>query len=399
MTDVLDRLRAQQGCLDPVDLAHGLGFSDVGATDMATGVIARRLDLAEYAGMQAAFDDLAGRADVANPFMSPALVAASAAGVDPRKIVVLVAFDSADPHRLLGTWSLLRQRDVWSAGCEVLQVPIRPRYECQASPVLDKQHARRAFAAMLVHAKASHGLPRVIRATSWPTGLAQLLPAGWCALPTESWQRAMMKPSTACDAETYLKLAMGKALNKRNSRSKQLGELGHLATVCKRGGEAVAAFEHYISLEARGWKGKSGTSLAEVPADAAYMRAAVARLAEADRVAIDMITLNDQPIAVGVVIEASGNNLFWKAAFDETHARFAPGSLLHLAVTRRLFAEGRPLLDSCTMEFTSLAFMPWSERAAMARVTITCGSTGMMVRAGARLRQALRIIKHRPTTR
>jgi CelD/BcsL family acetyltransferase involved in cellulose biosynthesis len=204
-----------------------------------------------------------------------------------------------------------------------------------------------------------------------------------------------MKPEPAVTSEGYLKLAMGKALNKRNNRQSQLAELGELVMLSKRRDDAVAAFEHYVQLEAKGWKGQSGTSLSEVPADAAYMREAVRLMAEADRVSVDMITLDGRPIAVGIVIEAGCQNLFWKAAYDEDYSRFAPGSLLHLAVTRRLFSEGRAELDSGMMEFTSPAQMPWSERAEMARVNITRGAgTGpTLVQAGARLRHGLRLMK------
>ncbi|MGL4440100.1 MAG: GNAT family N-acetyltransferase [Bosea sp. (in: a-proteobacteria)] len=390
---MLDHNRKWTTALDHTALAHKLGFIDVVAVG-STDVIARQLDLAQYAHMQAAFDDLAGRAETANPFMSPALVMAAAAGLAARKIVVLAAFDGSDPDRLLGAWCLRRQRDVWSAGCEVLQAPILPRYECLSSPVLDKTHAKAAFSAMLAHVKAADDLPGIVRATSWPRVLEHLLPHSWHAAPAETWQRAVMHTTTAVqDSETYLKRSMGKALNKRNSRQRQLSEQGLLAITNKRGIDAVSAFEHYVRLEAKGWKGQAGTSLAEVPADAAYMRAAIARLAGADRVSVDMISLDGSPIAVGVVVEAAGNNLFWKAAFDEDHARFAPGSLLHLAVTRRLFAEGRPALDSGMMEFTNPAYMPWSERADMARATISCSAAGLLVRAGAALRHALRRLR------
>lgn len=397
MSDILDRFPNLSALHRAKALAHGLGFSDVAEAAPTQSMIARQIALADYVRMQAAFDDLAGRAEAPNPFMSPALVAAAAASTGEGRIVVLAAFDIADPQRLIGAWCLRRERDLWSLGREVLQVPILPRYECLAAPVLDKAHAAAALAAILAHLKASPDLPDIIRATSWPTALDALMPAGWRASPAETWQRAILHADPVEGAETYLRHAMGKSLNKRNSRQKQLGELGEVAIRSIRGTEASEAFEHYIRLEAKGWKGQCGTSLSEAPADAAYMRAAIGKLAEADKIAVDMITLDGTPIAVGVVVEAAGSNLFWKAAFDEEHSRFAPGSLLHLAVTRRLFAEGRARLDSGMMEFTSPAYLPWSERAGMARVIIASGTglAGRMVRAGTNVRHAVRRLKRR----
>jgi CelD/BcsL family acetyltransferase involved in cellulose biosynthesis len=400
MVDLLAPFPNRTVLRDVSALVDGLGFGDAAGMTQAKGLVARRIDLADYVSMQAAFDDLAGRADDPNPFMSPALVAAAASGVASDQIVILAAFDDADPGRWLGVWCLRRARDLWSAGCEVLQAPILPRYECLAAPVLDAACAAAALASMLDLVRSSGTLPSLIRAATWPRALDRLMPAGWRASPAETWERAILKPVAVQAADAYLRQSMGKALNKRNNRQKQLAETGVLAMSSLRGAEAPAAFEHYIRLEAKGWKGQSGTSLAQTPSDAAYMRAAIARLADANRVSIDMVTLDGKPVAVGVVIEAAGHNLFWKAAFDEDHARFAPGSLLHLAVTRRLFAEARATLDSGMTEFTTPAHLPWSEREAMARVTIAHGAGfgAMAVRLGSALRHAMRRLKHLSAT-
>jgi hypothetical protein len=47
------------------------------------------------------------------------------------------------------------------------------------------------------------------------------------------------------------------------------------------------------------------------------------------------------------------------------------------------------------MEFTSPANLPWSERAEMARVTISFGGGGFAARAGAAARHGLRRIRNR----
>lgn len=395
MADTFDHIRNRPRSTPAKSMELVLGRGDVADVAAGRNAPVRRICAASYGSMQAAFDELASRSDAANPFMSPALVAAAATAVPASSIIILAAYDPDEPDRLTGLWCLRQQRDLWSAGLAVLQTPLFPRYECLSAPVLDRVRSKPALMAMLAHVKASADLPNIIRATSWPTRLNHLLPADISTSPAEIWQRAVMRASPAHGAEAYLKASLGKALNKRNNRQKQLAQLGELAVITTRGDDAVAALEHYIRLEAKGWKGQSGTSLSEVPPEAAYMRAAISQMANANRLAVDMLTLDGKPVAVGIVVEAGHDNLYWKAAFDEDFSRFSPGSLLHLAVTRRLFSEHRASLDSGMMAFTSPAYMPWSERAEMAHLTIGNGPVAAIVALMAGLRLAARRLKAR----
>lgn len=347
-----------------------------------------------YATMYDAFEDLSRRALWPNPFMAPPATLASCR-LAPGRAMILAVSDAAEPGRLLGVWALRQVRDPWSLGMAALQAPVLPTYEALASPVLDRERACEAFAAMLGLVEAS-GLPRAIRVASWPRALDAVVPEGVALTAAETWERAMLAPQGPVHAEAYLRAALRKGLNKRNNRQAELAAGGALAIDALRGEAALAGFEQFVALESRGWKGEAGTAMALRPADLAYMREAVQGFAAADRLSVDRLLLDGAPIAVGVVIEAGGSSLFWKAAYDEAHARHAPGALLHLAVTRRLFAEGRPSLDCGMGDHTTPAMLPWSERAAMASVTLDLGGglAGRSLRAGAVLRQRLRRWKH-----
>lgn len=409
--DAASSLREPTARALPYGLPHELGFGDVawpapdvshaatrsGEAASPASLSVSRLDLAAYGGMHDAFASLAARALVANPFMSPAAVLASSIGFDPSDIIILAIRPIGQEDALVGAWVLRRTRDLWSGGAAVLEAPPRPLYECHSGPVLDAACAGEAMRALIDHIAASPDLPRLVRATAWPRSLDALLPHGAHLTPAESWQRAVLGPAPDVDAERYLKGAMGKALNKRRSKLVELGRLGVVATETARGHAAIPAFEDFMALEARGWKGRAGTAIALRPADRDYMRRMIAAFASRDTVALDRISLDGQPLAIGVMIESGPGNLFWKAAFDESHARFSPGALLHVAATQRLFREGRPSLDSGMMEFTTPANLPWSESTAMARVTIDCGSglAGIGTRAGSALRFALRRLQRR----
>jgi len=355
--------------------------------------IASRIDVDRYRVMEDEFAALAMRSAHANPFMAPALVAASWNDGPADKLVILIVRDAA--QRLVGAWALRLVRDLFTLGARALQAPLDPRYESLATPVLDEACASEAFAAMMSLLRASPALPRIIRVLSWRDAFDGLCPPDLAIARQERWQRAMLATEPGLGAEAYLSRHMGRALNRRRNRLLQLVTAGRISCRTARGPDAPQAFEAFIALENRGWKGAAGTALARKPHEAAYMRRMVAALAARDRVALDQIMIDGKPAAIGVMIEAGGNNVFWKAAFDEAHARFAPGALLHLMVTERLFADGRARMDSGMMEFTTPQFLPWSERAAMARVTLDlgAGAAGAMVKAGAALRHGLRRIQ------
>ena len=371
----------------PLELARSAPAS-------APALAVSRVPAEAYAGWTAEFAELAGRCAHPNPFMAPAFVEAALARHPAARLVVLAVHRGA---RLQGVWCLIETRDLWSGGAAVLQAPITPRYDALAHPVLDAADEAAALALLLGQAAEDRGLPGVVRALSWPTRLDRLLPPGARPRHAEIWERATLDASPGQGAEDYLRAAMGSAYKKRLAQERALARQGRLAHVHLRRGEAAEAYETFLALEASGWKGRAGTALARLPADAAHLRAAVAALARANGIGVDLLTLDGRPIAAGLLPEAGKATLFWKTAYDETLARHSPGALLDLAVTRRLFAEGRPLLDSGMMEGTDPATQPWSERLALARATIDLrgGLAGRLARAGAAARMTLRGLKRR----
>ncbi len=380
------------------DAAHLLGFRDVAPAHAAPAIFVQRVPVPAYCNWGAAFADLCARSDAANPFMSPAAVKAARAFTGDDDLVVLSARNETMPARpLIGLWVLRRMRDVWSLGVEVLQTPAVPRYECHSAPVLDRDHAEMALAAMIRHLQDVPGLPRIIRATSWPVALSTSLPDRVSTTLAEQWQRAVLSVDAAQDGESHLKASMGSAYKKRMAQERALHRAGCVEIVSLRKADAVAAFADFLVLEQAGWKGKAGTALADLAHEAAYMRGNVEAYAAADRMSVDVIRLDGAPVAMGLIIEAGSGSTFWKTAFDEGFARFSPGVLLDMAVTRRLFREGRPVLDSGMMEFTDPDTQIWSGRTTFARVTLDLGSgaSGWLARLGKIMRYRLRLFQRR----
>ncbi len=363
-------------------------------SDSAMPLRVTRLNPADYAGMGAAFADLARRAATPNPLMSPAAVAALGSLVPDPEIVVLAATGGHAGERLDGVWVLRLRRTVWSLGFQVLETPAMPVYDNISEPVLDARHKEAVLAAFADFLQGCPDLPKVIRTTNWPRDLDATLPAQLRVTAEESWQRAVLAPPVASDAEAYLKAVMGRNYRIRSKRLAELEATGMLSLVSLRGADALDGLEDYIALEARGWKGQAGTALANEPDGLSYFRAIVVQFAASDRIAVDQIRLDGKPIAIGLTVEADGHNMLWKTTFDEDFSRFGPGMLLNMVVTRRLFATGRASLDSGMTEFSSPDLMQWSGRRDMARATLDLGAgiAGHAERLGAGLRHRLRLI-------
>lgn len=380
------------------DAAHLLGFRDVAPAGTVASIIVQRVPVPAYCNWGAAFAELCARADAANPFMSPAAVKAARVVTGDDDLVVLSARDeTAQGRRLIGLWVLRRTRDMWSLGVEVLQTPAVPKYECHSAPVLDRDHADMALAALVGHLRNEGDLPRIIRATSWPVALNKALPPAVHATLAEQWQRAVLSADVAADCENQLKASMGSAYKKRMAQERALHRAGEVEIVSLRKAHAVAAFPEFLKLEQAGWKGRAGSALADLPREAAYMRGNIEAFADADQLSIDVIRLDGSAIAMGLVVEAGSSSTFWKTAFDERFSRFSPGILLDMAVTRRLFSEGRPLLDSGMMEFTDPGTQIWAGRTVLTRVNLDLGSgaSGWLARSGMVMRHRLRLLQRR----
>lgn len=379
-------------------LARQLGFCDVADAAIDTPISAAIIDPREYAGMNLAFHDLSGRCLAANPFMSPAVLTALAAQIGFDRIHVVVAHAGKRPQDgLLGVWAFRRMRDVWSGGIEVLQTPMTPLYDTSSAPVLDRAQASDARKALISTLRSAPGLPRIIRAASLPVTERDAMAAYCVTSSAERWTRAVLVPDGEAggDVEAALSSLMGTAYKRRAKAEQAMARKGELRHETWRGARAVAGLEAFMALEARGWKGTAGSALAKLPADAAYVRSVVSRLADDDAMAVDLLMLDGTPIAVGLLLDGPAGTVFWKTAFDEAYGKFSPGVLLDMAVTRRVLRERRPLLDSGMMEFTDPSTQIWSGRQDFTRCMIdfSGGLPGMLVRLGKHVRHRLRLLR------
>src|SRR4029079_9322428 len=104
----------------------------------------------------------------------------------------------------------------------------------------------------------------------------------------------------------YLKNAVTSRTRKKlRQHRRRLSEKGAVTSVIASEPEAVRrAFEDFLALEASGWKGREGTALLSDNADVAFMREAVAALAELGCASIHSLCLDGKPVSMQLVRRA-----------------------------------------------------------------------------------------------
>lgn len=190
----------------------------------------------------------------------------------------------------------------------------------------------------------------VIRLQHLPEGSPTLSAAltvarerGWRALVRETFLtpwRPLYPPASWDEGLTR------KFKSNLRRRERRLGELGAVRCDIARGGRPLErALEAFYQLEARGWKGQSGSAVAQRPQVKRFYDRLVERAAADGGIWIPMLTLSDSPIAAQV-LRVSGRTMFGlKTAYDEAYARYGPGQVLTSRVIRYGLDHGMEALD------------------------------------------------------
>ena len=296
-----------------------------------------------------------------NAFMNPAaLKAASETGF--AKIHVLVAFDEgSQPRRPVGLWALRERRVLPFLPAVLESLPYY--YAFLSSPVVDPDFAGEAVTAFLNKIQATDGLPKVLRLKQFWAD-ATLLGAMEGALVSRKGRKMhlarLARPAVSRDAGLKKSGSTRKKLRQDWNR---LSATGEVRVENQRGGlGACEAFEVFLTLEERSWKGQAGTALLCDKRDAAFSRQWFAQLSAGGDASVALLTVDGRPIAAQVVLYCGSTAYTWKTAFDAEFSRFSPGALLVDKLTEELFGGTEIFeIDSCSAADGFMASL-WSGR-------------------------------------
>jgi hypothetical protein len=217
-------------------------------------------------------------------------------------------------------------------------------YSYVPTPLVHRAHAATAVSALFDWLDSQPGGPRLLAIDGLPLGGAfhsllvdEIGRRRAHVVVRDSYTRALFQPD--CDPQTYLSRALlPKDRREIQRQRKRLCELGAQLVRLTPHDHAPTWADEFLELEASGWKGRDGSAMACKAPDAAFFREMFVRAHAAERLSATALRLDGQPIAMQILLHAGCGAYGFKTAYDENHARLAPG--LHLEID--LIEKARP---------------------------------------------------------
>jgi hypothetical protein len=175
--------------------------------------------------------------------------------------------------------------------------------------------------------------------------------------------------------EEYFTAALsGKKRKELRRQLARLCEQGAVNFVRQSDSDGLAEWiEHFLAMEAAGWKGKAGSALALRDTTETLFRESLQGAASHGRLERLSLTLDGRPIAMLANFITPPGAFSYKTAFDENYARFSPGVLLQCENLFMLDRQDIAWTDSCAAQGHPMIDHLWRERRALGRVSIAIG--------------------------
>jgi hypothetical protein len=326
-----------------------------------------------------AWQELGRRAAEPNPLFEPACVVPAARHLAGGRDIALVVAEAggelygAMPVRVQPRWHRV---PVSTATSDVR------RMTYAGTPLVDTERGAAALGAML--AALSRSQPTAGAAVAelrWVhaggpvhRALSEVLRHGWTSYATERFDRpsVLRRPEPSYDDQFNSKYR-GVLARRRRQLGKELG--GEVAVV-DRGGSARAV-EDLITMEDRGYKGRTGVSLTSVPGEPRWFREMCAGFAATGRLQVLALEAGGRTAAMQLSVRAAEGLFALKVVYDEDLSRFGPGVALQVGSIGHFHREtDAEWIDSCTYAGNQLLLRLYPDRRPIATYLVALGRTG-----------------------
>lgn len=228
-------------------------------------------------------------------------------------------------------------------------------YTLSCIPLLDRDLADQATITLVEGLKSFHRgiwiIPTINTGGKATKALQDALEQFGASLSkTGRFERAVLQRDGTIFDEYLKEKLSGKRRRDLARNRRRLDELGKLEHLSFTGGDELAnAVEAFLEIEKSGWKGERGTALACDPRTAHFARNAFAPVGIEDIGRADILTLDDKPIAVSLMILTGRTGFTIKCAYDEEYRSYSVGLVLEIDIIRSFLSEDwADLLDSAT---------------------------------------------------
>ncbi len=251
----------------------------------------------------------------------------------------------SDTRRLVGWLVVHRAKSLPGIGFSYLK-NWHHLYSYMGHPIVDRDHAEAALSALFEQALAKPGTPGRLMMSNVPgsgpiyEAIAQVIKKN--KLLTQEmgrYERAAM--ITDLDAEAYLKSTLSTKKRKEYRRLKnRLEDMGCLKfETCQTEEECSSWVEGFMELEVAGWKGRKKTAFNSRQDWSTFLKVSTKNLFENGNCKIWRLTLDGKTIAITIAHYAGHQAWLTKIAYDEAYAKYSPGVLLVLDVTRAIIED------------------------------------------------------------
>ncbi len=257
-------------------------------------------------------------------------------------------------------------------------------YSYMGHPIVDSDNADAALSALFDEAVVQPGACGRLMMSNVP-GTGPMYDAilrvaedkGLLSHEIGHHERAAM--ITELSGEDYLKSALSGKKRKEFRRLKnRLGDLGTLKFETFQAQDDVALWvQNFMDLEVAGWKGRKHTAFNNCQNWADFLKASTLNLAENGQCKIWRLTLDGKTIAITIAHHAGHQAWLTKIAYDEDYAKYSPGVLLVLEVTKSIADDPTITeLDSLATPDHPMINRLWREKISSTDILIANNQSG-----------------------
>lgn len=193
----------------------------------------------------------------------------------------------------------------------------------------------------------------VARSENRRTGVWEMDAAPFIALPQAEDKEKLI--------EEYFKGTrkhLRQELNRRLRRLKELGEVEFVVTT----DYSPELLQKYFALEAKGWKGRGGTAVADDERVAKLHQDFAREVAARNALFVYELKLDGKTIAMSANIIYDKQAVHWKTSYDEEYSRYSPGNLLFREFLCDCIRKNSPEIDFLSPATPNKKFWASGER-------------------------------------